>query len=107
MVPHGEKESMQTVTEQEARAIMKNHGWSYKERTPHKSGIKYLYAKKWHEGTTIERYICPLSRLAELTEAKLVEKLAPEQEPTEETSSENHEPQVSDTSGPSTHTDEL
>ncbi len=69
---------MQTVTEQEARAIMKNHGWSYKERTPHKSGIKYLYAKKWHEGTTIERYICPLSRLGELTEAKLVEKLAPE-----------------------------
>ena len=95
------------MTEEEARAIMKANGWNYHARPRGTQGRKYLYAERMRQYKRQEIYICPLSRLGEFTEAELVVKLAPEQEPTKETSSENHEPQVRDTSGPPTNTDEL
>jgi hypothetical protein len=66
------------MTETEARAIMKAHRWTYRERKRHKSRIVYIYAirKKPHSRQQEDRYICPLSRLGELTEAELIAKLA-------------------------------
>jgi|SRR5436190_8979913 len=65
------------MTETEARAIMKAHRWTYRERKRHKSHIVYVYAirKKPHSRQQEDMYICPLSRLGELTEAELVAKL--------------------------------
>lgn len=63
------------MTEEEVRAIMKAHRWSYKERTPYKQSPKYIYAKRRQGSQLLERYICPLSRLGELTEAELITKL--------------------------------
>ncbi len=65
------------MTEEEARAIMYSHGWSYKERKPRQKA-KYLYARRRQGTKTVERYICPLSRLDRLTEAELVAKLTQE-----------------------------
>jgi hypothetical protein len=59
---------------EEARAIMKTHRWTYQERKPRKKA-KYVYAKRQQGKTFIERYICPLSRLGELTEEQLIAKL--------------------------------
>jgi len=68
-----------TVTEEEARSIMKAHGWTYAEHRP-KGTAKYVYAqrKRKRQRKQVERYICPLSRLSTLTESELVAKLAPE-----------------------------
>lgn len=70
---------MTIMTEDEARAIMKAHGWSYKERKPRRKA-KYIYAKRKKRGELLERYICPLSKLGELTEKELVAKLEPAEE---------------------------
>ncbi len=70
------------MTEKEARGLMRKRGWTYQERVRHKSHIKYVYAKRWREGTTIERYICRLSRLEDLTEQELLAKLAPKSDQT-------------------------
>ncbi len=94
---------MQSMTEEEARAIMKEKGWGYKERSP-KRHAKYIYARRGQNYKVIERYICPLSRLPELTEKQLVAILA---RPIEEPSSTKREPEVSDTTDPLTNTDEL
>lgn len=71
---------MLAMTEDEARSIMKAHGWTYKERRPRRRA-KYVYAQRWLGKGPIERYICPLSDLGNLTEPELLAKLAPE--PTE------------------------
>lgn len=63
------------MTEEEVRAIMKTYRWSYKERTPYKQSPKYIYAKRRQGSQLLERYICPLSKLGELTEAELIAKL--------------------------------
>lgn len=65
------------MTQAEARAVMKAHGWSYIEHTRHKSRIKYVYAQRRQGRKVADRYICPLSKLDTLTEQKLVAKLAP------------------------------
>jgi len=70
------------MTEEEARNLIRQQGWTYQERVRHKSRIKYVYAKRWQEGTTTERYICRLSRLGELTEQELLAKLAPKPDQT-------------------------
>ena len=62
------------MNQEEARAIMKAHRWTYQERKPRKKA-KYVYAKRKQEGVFIERYICPLSRLGEITEEQLIAKL--------------------------------
>jgi len=62
------------VNEEEARIIMKAHGWTYVERRP-KRVAKYVYAQRKHKGKLIDLYVCPYSRLDELTETKLVAKL--------------------------------
>jgi len=97
---------MPTMTEEEARAIMKIHGWNYKERKRRRLGTKYVYAQRRQGSEMKERYICPLSRLSNLTEPKLVEILATVPEPIEETSSADREPEVLDTTDPQTNTDE-
>lgn len=64
------------MMKEEANAIMHTMGWYYQERTRrHKT--KYVYAKRRQGPKMIERYICPLSRLGELTEQQLRAKLAP------------------------------
>ncbi len=93
---------MQSMTEEEARNIMKAKGWNYKERSP-KRHAKYVYARRGQNYKMIERYVCPLSRLPGLTEDELVEILA---RPIEKPSSTGREPEVSDTTDPLTHTDE-
>jgi len=64
------------VTEEEVRAIMKANGWTYIERRP-KGVARYIYAqrKRKNQRRLIDIYICPYSRLEELTEEKLVAKL--------------------------------
>jgi len=66
------------MTEAEARAIMKAHGWGYRDRKRSALGTKYLYAQRRQGSKRIERYICPLSKLGDLTELELLAKLAPE-----------------------------
>jgi hypothetical protein len=64
------------MTEEEARAISKAHGWGYLVRK-RKRGVPYIYAV-WREKQTIkDRYISPLSRLPHLTEQDIVAKLTP------------------------------
>lgn len=72
------------MTEAEARAIMKEKGWSYKLRSPFKA--KYVYAKRRQKKKLVEIYICPLSKLPDLSRDDLVAKLT--MESTKETSSE-------------------
>jgi len=64
------------VNEEEARAIMKAHGWTYAERRP-TGNARYIYAqrKRKRQRRLIDCYICPFSRLSELTEDDLVAKL--------------------------------
>jgi hypothetical protein len=93
---------MLAMTEEEARSIMKTHGWSYKERKPRRKA-KYVYAQRWKGKGPIERYICPLTELGNFTEPQLVEIL---ERPIEEPSSANCEPEVLDTTSPLTNTDE-
>jgi hypothetical protein len=94
---------MQPMTEEEARIIMKVNGWNYKERSP-KRHAKYVYARRGQNYRMIERYICPLSKLPELTEKKLVAILA---KPIEDPSNAESEPEASDTTSPPTNTDEI
>jgi hypothetical protein len=72
---------MLTMTEEEVRAIMKAHGWTYKERSP-RHVAKYIYAQRGQKYKKLERYICPLSKLEGLTEEELLAKLAPKSDPT-------------------------
>lgn len=67
---------MQTVTEEEARTIMKSQGWTYQERRRRSLGRKYVYARRRQGTTIVERYICPLSQLSTLTEEQLKAKIA-------------------------------
>jgi hypothetical protein len=69
------------MTEGEARAIMKAHGWTFIQRSRRSFGTKYIYAQRWQKEGTAERYICPFSRLSNLTEDELIAKLT--KEPTE------------------------
>jgi hypothetical protein len=62
------------MTEEEARAIIRAHGWIYQERSP-RGVAKYLYARRRKGLRMVERYICPLSQLGNLTEVELVAKL--------------------------------
>ena len=62
------------MMEAEARAVMKTHGWTYKIRQP-KGVAKYVYAQRREGKEMLDRYICPLSQLGNLTEADLVAKL--------------------------------
>lgn len=93
---------MLSMTEEEARTILKSNGWIYHERSRRSLGTKYLYAARRQGLKMIERYICPLSRLGDLTEQQLVAKLAPQ--PTEPSSTEG-EPEVNDTTSPPSNTD--
>jgi hypothetical protein len=72
---------MLAMTEEEARTIMHSRRWTYQERVRRSLGTKYVYARRKQGGKVVERYICPLSRLGNLTEEELVAKLAPK--PTE------------------------
>jgi len=67
------------MTEAQVRTTMKTYGWFYVERSP-KRRRKYVYARRRQGPKMVERYICPLSQLPNLTEERLREKLA--QEPT-------------------------
>jgi hypothetical protein len=62
------------MTEEEARAILKAHGWTWHIRKRRK-GTSYVYAARKKKQKFIERYIVPLSRLEQLTEAELIGKL--------------------------------
>jgi hypothetical protein len=63
------------MTEEEARSIMKRHGWTYLTRSP-KGVAKYVYALRKQRGKLLDCYVCPLSRLSNLTEPELIAKLA-------------------------------
>ena len=63
------------MTEAEVRATMKAYGWFYVERPRYKLRTKYIYARRRQGPKMAEQYICPLSKLGNLTESKLVAKL--------------------------------
>jgi hypothetical protein len=71
-------EQIKGMTEAEARTIMKAHGWGYRDRKRRNLGTKYIYAQRRQGSKRIERYICPFSKLGDLTELELLRKLAPE-----------------------------
>jgi hypothetical protein len=85
---------MNAMTEEEARTIMKQP----------KGVAKYVYAKRRQGKDMLQRYICPVLQLPNLTEDELVAKLV--MEPAKKPSSAEREPEVSDTTDPLTHTDE-
>lgn len=62
------------MTEEEARAILKAHGWGYLMRK--RKGLPYIYAVRREKHIVKEHYIGPLSRLPDMTEAEMVAKLA-------------------------------
>ncbi len=62
------------MTEEEARAILKAYGWGYLVRK-RRGGLPYIYAVRKRGRKVIDRYIGPLSRLEELSEAELIAKL--------------------------------
>lgn len=64
------------MTEAEARAFLHAQGWLYKERRP-RHRAKYIYAQRRQGLKLVERYICPLSKLEDITEQELLAKLAP------------------------------
>jgi hypothetical protein len=70
-----ESEQREVVTEAEAHTIMKTHGWTFIKRTRRTLGTKYLYAQRRQGYKLAERYICPFSKLGNLTEQELVAKL--------------------------------
>ncbi len=63
------------MTEEEARGILKAHGWGYLVRK-RKGGLPYIYAVRREKQTIKDRYIGPLSRLEQLTPEELLEKLS-------------------------------
>ncbi len=62
------------MTEQEARAAMKQHRWSYLCRT-RRNGLNYVYAQRKVEGKKREKYICAYSALDKLDIEQLMAKL--------------------------------
>ena len=64
------------MTEEEARTIMKAHGWTYHIQHRRRVRTKYLFGQRRQKAKKIECYICPLSKLGELTEQELLAKLA-------------------------------
>jgi len=71
------------MTEEEVRAVMKAHRWTYHSVPRRNLGTKYIYAQRREGARKIERYICPLSKLPELMKEELIAKLA--MEPTKTT----------------------
>ena len=63
------------MTEAEARAITYAQGWTYTERPRRGLKTMYVYARRRQGLKMVERYICPLSRLGNLTEQELTAKL--------------------------------
>ncbi len=62
------------MTSEEAKAILKAHGWGWHVRT-RKNGLPYVYAMRREKHRITERYLVPLSRLPDMTEAELMRKL--------------------------------
>ncbi len=63
------------MNEQELVSLLRAHRWTYRPKTRRKTGKKYIYAVRWKNTGNIERYIAPLSRLDELTEDFIINKL--------------------------------
>jgi len=62
------------MDERELVSFLKEHGWTLHKLKRNK-GVQYIYAAK-RKGTKVkERYIAPLSRLDELTEDFIINKL--------------------------------
>jgi hypothetical protein len=63
------------MTEDEARQVLRKHGWIWHLRK--KSNRLYIYANRRRPKTNKfqERYIAPLSKLGELTEQDIIRKL--------------------------------
>jgi hypothetical protein len=63
------------MTEAEARRVLKSLGWTWRIRIRNRK-TPYIYAERWgKEQKPEEKYIAPLSKLPELTEADIIAKL--------------------------------
>ncbi len=63
-----------SMDERELVSFLRERGWTL-HKLKRNRGVQYLYAAR-REGTKVkERYIAPLSRLSELTEDFILEKL--------------------------------
>jgi hypothetical protein len=71
-----ESEQIQAMDKEEARTIIRAHGWIYRERS-RRNQLKYVYVMRRKGKRFTERYICPLSKLGSLTEQELITKLTP------------------------------
>ena len=83
---------MLSMTEDEARAIMKSNKWTYHIQNRRRKRTQYVFAQRRQGKRKIERYICPLLKLPELTEKQLVEILG--RPIPEKPSSADREPEV-------------
>ncbi len=64
------------MTEDEAKSVLKKHGWTPRFRQVHsKQGTYFLYAYRRRQGKLEERYITTVNKLEELTEADILLKL--------------------------------
>ncbi len=64
---------------QEAQALLRKYGWT--PQILHRSGLPYLYAAQWARGKTHWRYISAASKVEQLTEQDIVDKLQRKKQP--------------------------
>lgn len=63
------------MDEQELVSLLHAHKWSLNKRKRRGQGKIYLYAQQWEDAKRKERYIAPLSRLDQLTQEDVLNKL--------------------------------
>ncbi len=63
------------MTEDEAKQVIRNCGWTPRTRQDRKGTKWYLYAYQKRKGKVTEKYIAPIEGLERMTEETIVSKL--------------------------------
>jgi hypothetical protein len=63
------------MTEEDARGVFKRHRWFFSIQERRGRGKRFIYAKKCVDGHVISRYIIAESKLADMTEEKILARL--------------------------------
>jgi hypothetical protein len=63
------------LNEEELRQLLKTHGFSLQLRARRGTGVRYAYAKRKKSGKVQTLYLCPESRISQLTKEEIEQKL--------------------------------
>jgi hypothetical protein len=74
-VGHQAKRGYDKVTLEQVRSLLRAHHWVISVQVRRGQGKQFIYAKHKVSGRSITRYICAVSKLADMTEAQIVGKL--------------------------------